>query len=122
MGIGLKLGDRVASLISNRVAFVVHCLARIKAALAATPLNFRYQAPEFDRTLEVSDAAVLLAHAERHVDLAKSSLAGMLPLGSLRGESSGDTAFFSLRGTASFLQCPRLPTGTRAALGSAVAS
>src|SRR4029079_4951551 len=62
-------------------ALIVHYLACIRAGLVATPLNYRYQAPEIDHALEVSGAAVILAHAERDGDLAKSKLAGQLPLG-----------------------------------------
>ncbi len=47
----------------------------------ATPLNYRYQAPEIDHALEVSGASVLVAHAERDGDLAASTHAGKLPLG-----------------------------------------
>ena len=78
---GLKPGDRVASLLPNRGALIVHYLACIRAGLVATPLNYRYQAPEIDHALEVSGAAVILAHVERDEDLAKSRLAGRLPLG-----------------------------------------
>ncbi len=79
--LGLKPGDRVASLLPNRGALIVHYLACIRAGLVATPLNYRYQAPEIDHALEVSGAAVIVAHAERDEDLAKSKLAGQLPLG-----------------------------------------
>jgi acyl-CoA synthetase (AMP-forming)/AMP-acid ligase II len=81
LALGLKPGDRVASLLPNRGALIVHYLACIRAALVATPLNYRYQAPEIDHALEVSGAAVIVAHAERDEDLAKSKLAGKLPLG-----------------------------------------
>src|SRR3954467_8117790 len=43
---GLKPGDRVASLLPNRGELIVHYLACIQAGLVATPLNYRYQAPE----------------------------------------------------------------------------
>lgn len=79
--LGLKPGDRVASLLPNRVALIVHYLACIRAGLVATPLNYRYQAPEIDHALEVSGAAVIVAHAERDADLAHSKLASQLPLG-----------------------------------------
>jgi long-chain acyl-CoA synthetase len=79
--LGLKPGDRVASLLPNRGALIVHYLACIKAGLVATPLNYRYQAPEIDHALKVSEAAVIIAHAERDADLAKSTLANRLPLG-----------------------------------------
>ena len=68
----------------NRVALVVHYLACIKAGLVATPLNYRYQAPEIDHALEVTEASILFAHAERDADLAKSRLAGQAAAGSDR--------------------------------------
>ncbi len=81
LGLGLKPGDRIASLMPNRVVLVVYYLACLKAGLVAAPLNYRYMAPEIDHALEVSGAAILLAHAERDADLAESKLAGTLPLG-----------------------------------------
>jgi acyl-CoA synthetase (AMP-forming)/AMP-acid ligase II len=63
VSLGLEPGDRVASLMPNRVALVVHYLACIKAGLVATPLNYRYTAREIDHALSVSTAAVLVAHA-----------------------------------------------------------
>jgi len=81
LSLGLKPGDRVASLLPNRGALMVHYLACMQAGLVATPLNYRYQAPEIDHALEVSAAALLVAHAERDADLAQSQLAGRLPLG-----------------------------------------
>ncbi len=82
-GIGLEPGDRVASLMPNRVALVVHYLACFKAGLVATPLNYRYTFREIDHALEVSGARVLLAHVERGEDLARSGRAGELELGTL---------------------------------------
>lgn len=81
LNLGLKPGDRVASLMPNRGALLVHYLACIHSGLVATPLNYRYQAPEIDHALEVSGAAAIVAHAERDDDLALSKLAGELPLG-----------------------------------------
>jgi AMP-binding enzyme len=43
-GLGLEPGDRVASLVPNRVDLVVHYLACFRAGLIATPLNYRYTA------------------------------------------------------------------------------
>jgi long-chain acyl-CoA synthetase len=48
LGLGLRAGDRVASLMPNRVDLVVHYLACFKAELIATPLNYRYTATEID--------------------------------------------------------------------------
>jgi acyl-CoA synthetase (AMP-forming)/AMP-acid ligase II len=81
VGLGLKPGDRVASLMPNRAELVVHYLACIKAGLVATPLNYRYMPPEMDHALGVSRATILFAHSEREADIAASKLAGKLPLG-----------------------------------------
>jgi long-chain acyl-CoA synthetase len=91
LGLGLKPGDRVASLMPNRPALVVHYLACFKAGLVATPLNYRYMAPEIDHALEVSGARALLAHVEREADLADSKLAGRLLLGRISYGGTGGT-------------------------------
>ena len=54
---GLRRGDRVASLMPNRPALIALYLACMKAGFAATPLNYRYQPPEIDHALAVSDAS-----------------------------------------------------------------
>lgn len=81
LAMGLAAGDRVASLLPNRGALLVHYLACFKAGLVATPLNYRYEAPEIDHALEVSGAVLLVAHAERDDTLSASKYAGRLPLG-----------------------------------------
>ncbi len=83
LGLGLSPGDRVASLMPNCPALIVHYLACFKAGLVATPLNYRYMAPEIDHALAVSGARALLAHAEREEDLPASRLASQLPLGTI---------------------------------------
>lgn len=89
LALGLAPGDRVASLLPNRGALLIHYLACLKAGLVATPLNYRYQAPEIDHALEVSGASLLVAHAERNQDLAKSAWAPRLRLGRVTyGDSS----------------------------------
>lgn len=40
-GLGLEAGDRLASLMPNRIDLVVHYLACFRAGLIATPLNYR---------------------------------------------------------------------------------
>lgn len=91
LGLGLAPGDRVASLLPNRGALLVHYLACFKAGIVATPLNYRYQAPEIDHALEVSGASLLVAHVEREGDLAASKLASQLPLGRISfGGKGGD--------------------------------
>jgi long-chain acyl-CoA synthetase len=79
--LGLEPGDRIASLMPNRIALIVHYLACFKAGLVATPLNYRYTHREIDHALEVSGAKALLAHVERHEDVGESNRAGALPLG-----------------------------------------
>jgi acyl-coenzyme A synthetase/AMP-(fatty) acid ligase len=98
LDIGLKKGDRVASLMPNRDALLVHYLGCIKAGLVMTPLNYRYMPPEIDHALGVSEAAVLLAHAERARDLDASELVGKLPLGiiSYGGEDPRGPSFEAL--------------------------
>jgi long-chain acyl-CoA synthetase len=87
--LGLAPGDRVASLLPNRGALLVHYLACFKAGLVATPLNYRYQAPEIDHALDVSGASLLVAHAERQDGLAASSQVPRLRLGSIRYGAQG---------------------------------
>ena len=78
--LGLKPGDRVASLMPNRIALIAHYIGCFKAGLVATPLNYRYTKPEIDHALEVSDASIILAHTERAADIVASK-ASTLPLG-----------------------------------------
>jgi len=80
LALGLEPGDRVASLMPNRVELLAHYLACLKARLVVTPLNYRYTPPEIDHALDVSGARIILAHAERASDIAASK-ASHLPLG-----------------------------------------
>ena len=79
LALGLKPGDRVASLMPNRIALIAHYLACLKAGLVTTPLNYRYTAPEIDHALTVSGAKIMLAHAERATDLAASKATSLPP-------------------------------------------
>jgi long-chain acyl-CoA synthetase len=79
----LQAGDRLASLMPNRIDLVVHYLACFRAGVIATPLNYRYTAPEIDHALEVSGARALLAHIERAEDIAASERVGGLELGTI---------------------------------------
>jgi long-chain acyl-CoA synthetase len=90
LDLGLKAGDRVASLMPNRASLLIHYVACLKAGLVATPLNYRYMAPEIDHALRVSEASLLLAHAERADDLTKSSLVARLPRGVVSFQDEGD--------------------------------
>ncbi|MCP9784931.1 class I adenylate-forming enzyme family protein [Cyanobium sp. N5-Cardenillas] len=79
--LGLRRGDRLASLIPNRVELVVHYLAGLRSGLVLTPLNYRYVTPEIDHALTVSGAAAMVFHGERLADVQASAVAGGLPLG-----------------------------------------
>jgi long-chain acyl-CoA synthetase len=89
VALGLEGGDRIASLVPNRILLLVHYLACFRAGLVATPLNYRYAHPEIDHALEVSGARAIVAHAERADDLADTALAGGLLQIGLEG-SLGD--------------------------------
>jgi long-chain acyl-CoA synthetase len=87
LALGVTPGDRVASLMPNRPALMIHYLACLKAGLVATPLNYRYMPPEIDHALEVSGASLLLHHAERDADVATSRFGNRLPQGVIRYEA-----------------------------------
>ncbi|MEM8587360.1 MAG: class I adenylate-forming enzyme family protein [Pseudomonadota bacterium] len=92
--LGIRRGDRVASLMPNRDALVIHYLGCLKAGFIAVPLNYRYMAPEIDHALSLTRAKVLLAHVERDADLAASAEVPKLPLGVIRyGAGEGDDSF-----------------------------
>src|SRR4029079_2351849 len=91
LAMGIAPGDRVASLLPNRGALIVHYLACCKAGLVATPLNYRYQTPEIDHALEVSGASLIVAHAERDDVLAASKYVSQLRLGRITFEGHGGT-------------------------------
>jgi len=93
LAMGLRPGDRVASLLPNRCITVLLYIACVRAGLVATPLNYRYMAPEIDHALTVSEASVLVAHAERAGDVALSKAVPHLPLGMIRySAQDGDGA------------------------------
>lgn len=79
--LGLQRGDRLASLIPNRVELIVHYLAGLRSGLVLTPLNYRYVPPEIDHALSVSGAAALVFHAERWADVQACAVAARLPRG-----------------------------------------
>jgi acyl-CoA synthetase (AMP-forming)/AMP-acid ligase II len=91
LAMGLAPGDRVASLLPNRGALIIHYLACCKSGLVATPLNYRYQTPEIDHALEVSGASLIVAHAERDDALAASKFVPQLRLGQITFEAKDDT-------------------------------
>ena len=83
LALGLKPGDRIASLMPNRVQLYIHYLACMKAGFVGVPLNYRYMSPEIGHALEVSGASVLFAHAERAKDISNCKNVSKLPLGTI---------------------------------------
>ena len=75
---GLKPGDRVASLMPNRTALLIYYLACFKTGLVAVPLNYRYMNRQIDYAIGISGASMLLAHAEREADWLASEQAGRM--------------------------------------------
>jgi len=99
----------------NRGALLVHYLGCMKAGLTATPLNYRYQAPEIDHALEVSGASVLVAHTERDDVLGVSKRVPQLSLGRISyGADNGEfprlEALMSVEGSTPELPRPRPDT------------
>lgn len=97
LDLGLEPGDRIASLMPNRPALVVHYLACAKAGLVATPLNYRYAPPEIDHAIGTSGAALLLAHADRTEDVAASREVPRLRRGVLWYDGAGPLRFDEVR-------------------------
>jgi long-chain acyl-CoA synthetase len=81
LSLGLKPGDRVASLMPNRPALIVHYVACLKAGLVSVPLNYRYTVSDIEHALEVSGASLLVAHSERLAELDASRVVHHLPHG-----------------------------------------
>ncbi|MEM6581410.1 MAG: class I adenylate-forming enzyme family protein [Pseudomonadota bacterium] len=81
LDLGLSPGDRVASLLPNRIALLIFYLACLRIGLVAVPLNYRYLAGHIDHALEVSGAILLVAHGERADDLASCRHTNRLKLG-----------------------------------------
>ena len=90
--LGVRKGDRVASLMPNRMALAIHYFGCMKAGYVAVPLNYRYMPPEIDHALTLTEPKVVIAHAERDADLAAASEVAKVPLGVIRygaGEGEG---------------------------------
>ena len=86
LALGLRPGDRVASLMPNSTVLLIYYLACMKAGLVAVPLNYRYAPSEIDHALDVSEASILLAHSERLAEIGVSEAAKRLPHGVISDE------------------------------------
>lgn len=87
--LGVRKGDRVASLMPNRIALAVHYVGCMKAGYVAVPLNYRYMPPEINHALSLTEPKVLIAHSERDSDLAAATEVAKLPLGVIRYGAGG---------------------------------
>lgn len=98
LSLGLNPGDRIASIMPNRAALVIHYMACMRAGLVAMPLNYRYTAVDIDHALRLATPAALLVHGERAKDVAAVPGIGRLPLGliSYAGEVDGALALKDL--------------------------
>ncbi len=85
---GVRPGDRVATLMPNRVEVLIHYLGCLRAGFVATPLNYRYMPPEIDHALSLTEAVLLISHAERDEDLAACKEVPRLRLGVIRYAST----------------------------------
>jgi acyl-CoA synthetase (AMP-forming)/AMP-acid ligase II len=63
-GLGVRRGDRVATLAPNRIEYPAIYFALAKLGAIHVPVNFRYKAGEIRYTLAQSEASVLLHAAE----------------------------------------------------------
>ena len=81
MALGLRAGDRVASLVPNRGALFVHYIACIKAGFVIVPLNYRFGPSSIDYVLSMTGASLMLAHGERRQELERCAEIRNLRLG-----------------------------------------
>lgn len=98
LSLGLNPGDRVASIMPNRAALLIHYLACMRAGLVAMPLNYRYTAADINYALGLATPAALFVHAERAEDVAAVPGVARLPVGvfSYAGKMAGALAFEDL--------------------------
>ncbi|MEM7444735.1 MAG: class I adenylate-forming enzyme family protein [Pseudomonadota bacterium] len=83
LAMGLRQGDRVASLMPNRTALLIFYIACFKAGLVVVPLNYRYMERQIDYALGLSGTSLLFAHIERQHDWQASDNANKLTHGVL---------------------------------------
>ncbi len=81
--LGLRRGDRIVSLLPNRLQVIVHYLACLRAGFVAVPLNYRYLAQDIDYAIGLSQPRLMVAHAERADDISQCAGIDNLELGGL---------------------------------------
>ncbi len=96
LGLGLMPGNRVATLMPNRPAQVIHNLACLRAGLVTVPMNYRYTPSDIDHALQLSGASLLVHHQERRPDIARCQFASNLPNGRVEFSDGDDCGFAAL--------------------------
>lgn len=93
--LGLRRGDRIVSLLPNRLQVLVHYLACLRSGLVAVPLNYRYLAQDIDYAIGLTEPRLMVAHAERADDISRCAGVADLELGGLSvdGDLPGFGAF-----------------------------
>ncbi|MEM8586884.1 MAG: AMP-binding protein [Pseudomonadota bacterium] len=81
--LGLRRGDRIVSLLPNRLQVLVHYLACLRSGLVAVPLNYRYLAQDIDYAIGLTEPKLMVAHAERADDISQCASVADLELGGL---------------------------------------
>ena len=89
LSIGLRTGDRIASLMPNSLELLIHYLAGLRCGLVLTPLNYRYTVPEINHALEVSGARCLIHHCERQEDVEASNVSSACDFGCITTNEGG---------------------------------
>lgn len=87
--LGAEPGERIASLMPNGIALLVHYLACVRSGFVAVPLNFRYTAQQIDHAVRKAEVALVVYQADRAGDLARLTTRpalGTLPAGGGEGE------------------------------------
>jgi 2-furoate---CoA ligase len=100
---GLERGDRLVSILQNRVeAATLHWACQL-AGIVLTPLNWRVKADELDYCLEDAGACAIVFEDVAAEAVAGSSGGGRLPRVSVGGAPGGTHDFAALGGTAGAL-------------------
>jgi len=111
VNLGLRRGDRIVSLLPNRLQVLVHYLACLRAGFVAVPLNYRYLAHDIDHAIGLTAPRLMVAHAERADDVSQCAGVAKLDLGGLSvgGELPGFGAFEPLTERAAAVASPGRP-------------
>lgn len=111
LSLGLRRGDRIVSLLPNRILLLVHYLACLRAGFVAVPLNYRYLARDIDYAIGLSKPRLMIAHKERADDIAQCTSVADLELGGLcvDGKLPGFDAFEPLMESGAIVASPARP-------------